>query len=164
MVMAIPKESIMLDCFNRIIYIGNVKPDKTEARDTILVKININSQVKITKPNIIYIPFILAASPSKTPQVVDMPLPPLNRKNTVQLCPDIQLKPKIKRNASFGISKDLAKTKSPKKNTATKPLRISRTNTVIPGPMPKTRRAFVAPTFPEPSLRISMPFKTLPNI
>jgi len=53
---------------------------------------------------------------------------------------------------------------SAKKVTTKRPLSISKTKTDIPGPLPNTRRALVAPTFPEPNLRISMPFKRRPNM
>lgn len=142
------------DCLNRAIYIGNNIALIMEATETILVIRKTKAQVKIIKPNIRFIPASLTAKPNKTPNVVATPLPPLNPKNMLQLCPHIQAKPKIIRNISW----------SAKKTTAAKPLKISIINTAMPAGLPNTLKALVAPTLPEPNFRISMPFNNLPNI
>lgn len=137
---------------------------KTEATETILAITKIKIQVKITKPSINFKPAILIAKPNNTPKVVAMPFPPLNLKNIVQLWPRIQHNPRMRRSVSSGINVTFKTTGLPKKTTATKPLRMSKTNTVIPGTLPNTRNALVAPTLPEPKLRISIPFNNRPNI
>jgi len=58
----------------------------------------------------------------------------------------------------------LVSARFPRRVTVIRPLRMSRANTVIPNFFPRSREAFVAPTFPEPNLRISMPFKHIPKI
>jgi len=135
----------------------------TEDTETILIIINTITQVKITRPNITFKAGSFIAKPNNTPNVVAIPLPPLNPKNIVQLCPEIQLKPKIIRRTSSG-KLILVVIRFPKKITATKPLMISKTKTVIPAVLPNTRRALVAPTLPEPNLRISIPFNNLTKI
>ena len=81
---------------------GNKIADKIEAKDTILVSTKIKSQLRISKIRIIFNPGILIARAIKTPKLVAIPLPPLNFKNMVQLCPAIQLKPIMMRSASCG--------------------------------------------------------------
>ena len=140
-------------CLNIVIYIGNNIAVITEATETILVIRKSKIQVKIIKPNITFRPGNVIAKPNKTPNVAATPLPPLNPKNMLQLCPHIQAKPKTIRNISWSV----------KKTTAAKPLKTSKANTVIPAGLPNILKALVAPTLPEPNLRISMPFNNLPN-
>lgn len=83
------------------------------------------------KINTILRPAILIAKPINTPKVVATPLPPLKFKNIVQLCPEIQTRPKIMRTTSSETKITLGAIKSPKKNTAIKPFRISKNNTEI---------------------------------
>ncbi len=151
-------------CFNKNMYTGNAIPLIIDARETILVIINTINHVIITKPNTIFMPVTLTAKPNNTPMVVAMPLPPLNLKNIVQLWPEMQQKPKRTRAVMSEIPVILAAMILPKKNTATNPFKISKTNTAIPTGLPSTLNALVAPTLPEPNLRISIPFKTRPNI
>jgi hypothetical protein len=69
------------------------------------------NQTKTARPNIHFTPSIFNARPSSTPRLVATPLPPLKRRKIVQLCPQIQQKPKIIRSSSadmegiFGIRK-----------------------------------------------------------
>lgn len=158
------KSNKLLGCLNKSIYIGRVMPLRIEASETILKAININAQVKISKPRIMFNPGTLEARPSNTPKVVAMPLPPLNFKNIVQLCPQIQDRPKRIRETVSEIAVIPIVRILPKKKTTTNPFRTSKSNTVIPGPLPKSLRALVAPTLPDPNLRISTPFKIRPNI
>ena len=97
-----PKNMTPGECLNKIIKTGMAIPAKTEARETILITINVASQVKITKPNIMPKPCILKDNPINTPNVVATPLPPLKRKNKVKLCPVIQLKAKMISKLSWG--------------------------------------------------------------
>lgn len=152
------------DCLKRIMYMGKAMALITEANETILATIKIANQVKITKLKINFMPVISMLNPANTPKVVATPLPPLNFKNIVQLWPQIQLRPMMIRNISCGINVILADKMLPKNTTVRRPLSISKINTAMPGPLPKTLSALVAPTFLEPKLRISMPFNNLPNI
>ncbi len=154
----------VLDCLNTIINAGSANALIIEATETILTIINTASQTRIDHPNITFKPGILTDKAINTPKIAAMPFPPLNPKNIVQLCPDTQLKPKIMRSISEDKKLTFDLKKSPKKNTAANPLKTSINNTVIPALFPKTRKAFVAPTLPEPNLRISIPFSSLPKI
>lgn len=153
-----------LDSLNTAIYIGRLMPVKTEAKEIILEIAKITNQVRMAETNIILKPLILSANPNNTPKVVAIPLPPWKLRNTVQLWPEIQLRPKIMRSVSPDINVTFGPRKSAKKTTGRKPFSISIANTAMPGPLPNTRNALVAPTFPEPNLRISMPFNMRPNI
>ncbi len=51
-----------------------------------------------------------------------------------------------------------------KKYTGIKPFKISSNKTVIPTGLPKTLKALVAPTFPEPLFLISIFFSNLANM
>ena len=60
---------------------GIIAEEMTDASDTILLKIKITSHAHSpTRSN-------FGHAPSKTPALVAIPLPPLKRRNTVQLCP-----------------------------------------------------------------------------
>ena len=139
-------------------------PLNIDARETILVLINTTNHVRITRANTTFIPAALTAKPNNTPRVVAIPFPPLNLKNIVQLWPQMQLKPKRTRVVISEMPVILAAMILPKKNTTTNPFKISKTNTAIPAGLPNTLNALVAPTLPEPNLRMSIPFKARPNI
>ncbi len=158
------KSISVLDCLNPVINTGNANALISEATETILTIINTANQTRIDNPNITFKPAILTDKAINTPKIVAMPLPPLNPRNIVQLCPDTQLKPKIIHTISEDKKLTFELKKSPKKNTAANPLKTSISNTGIPAFLPKTRKAFVAPTFPEPNLRISIPFNSLPKM
>lgn len=155
---------IDMGCLNMIVKTGNAIPLTTDAMETILKIMNVASQVKTTRPNTGLSAAILIANPSKTPKVVATPLPPLNLKNIVQICPQIELIPNKMRKVSAEIPLTFNKKISARKITGRSPLSISISKTVKPNGFPNTRNALVAPTFPEPNLRMSMPFTTLPKI
>ncbi len=152
------------DCLNKSMKAGKAIPATKEARETILAAINIANQVITVRSNIRLRPGILNARPSNTPSVVAIPLPPLKLRKIVQLWPQIQLKPKIIRTASSESKVILGPRRFPRKNTTRKPFNISRNRTAMPGALPRTRRALVAPTLPEPDLRISIPLSNRPKI
>ncbi len=89
-----------LDCLKIIVYTAKPTTDKTEARETILQVRKTINHVKIDKPNISFNPEILIDKASSVPRPVAMPLPPLNFKNIVQLCPQIQVMLKAINNSS----------------------------------------------------------------
>ena len=151
------------DCLKRSVKMGNDTPATSDDKETIFEIIKTTSQVTMTSARIIRKAAIWVARPINTPKVVAIPLPPLKRRKIVQLCPEIQLMPKRMRKASKEIPEKRLATKFPTKTTAIYPLRISRKSTVIPGPFPRTRKAFVAPTLPEPNCRISIPFRKRPK-
>lgn len=155
---------ITVDWWKIIAETGKDKAANIEEIETILSVIKITSQIKSKITNGRIIPGIFAAKATRTPIVVATPLPPLKPKNIVQLWPKMQLNPKIILINSEGRAPVLRITRSPRKNTAAKPLKISNNKTVIPAFFPSNRKAFVAPTLPEPNLRISAPFKHLPKI
>lgn len=137
---------------------------KTEAIDMIRESANIKTQVRISKIRINLSSGIFIDNPIRTPKVVAMPLPPLNPKNKVQLCPHMQLKPSKIGRIVLSAKVILEAKKLPKKTTGIKPFKISKIKTLTPTGFPNTRQAFVAPTLPEPNLRISMPLNKYPNI
>ena len=137
---------------------------KTEAIDMILASANIKTQVMINKTRINLNSAIFIDNPIRTPKVVAMPLPPLNLKNKVQLCPHMQLNPSKIGRIVLSAKLILEPRKSPKKITGIKPFKISKIKTLIPTGFPNTRQAFVAPTLPEPNLRISIPLSKCANM
>jgi hypothetical protein len=149
----------------RTMYAGKDIAAKSDAREIILVARKLTIQVRITRTNTRLIPGITQADPSKTPKVVATPLPPLKFRNIVQLWPAIHPNPMMIR-SSAGSKRwgDFVSARSPKRITVTRPLRMSRIKTIMPVFLPSRREAFVAPTFPDPNVRISMPFKHLPKI
>lgn len=154
----IPRDTITADCRNNIVNIGKLNADKIEDREMILTIEKLRNQINTVKPKTMLNPGILKAKPKSTPKVVATPLPPLNLKNIVQLCPNMHPNPiAINMFCACAKSSCFVKT-SPSKTTGKKPFNISRNNTVIPQPLPKILNALVAPTFPEPNLRISTPF------
>lgn len=142
---------IVLDCLNISVYTGTLIPVITEAMDTILKAMNTINQVRIAKPSINFKPGTLIDSPSSIPKVVATPLPPLNLKNTVQLWPKTELMPKRIRRFCSRINGAFKVATSAIKTTGIKPFTISKINTEMPAALPNTRKAFVAPTLPEPN-------------
>ena len=153
----------LMDCLNKIVNKGKLKAANTEAKEMVLLIINTANQIKIVIPSMIFKPAILIESPNKTPKVVATPLPPLKFKKIVQLCPQIQLKPIMMQNDS-SETLALAPMTPGKISTGRNPFRISSTKTVIPQPLPKSLSALVAPTLPEPNLRMSVFFIIRPKI
>lgn len=151
------------DCLNKTVNNGKLKAANIEAKEIVLLIRKAASQTRMAIPKITFKPAILIESPSKTPNVVATPLPPLKFRKMVQLCPQMQLTPTIIQNVSNGILV-LVPMAPGKINTGKKPFKISKTKTVTPQPLPKSLRALVAPTFPEPNLRISVPLMILPKI
>lgn len=136
---------------------------KIEAKDTKWVIKNTIIQERRVRTKTILRLAIFKAKPAKTPKVVAIPLPPLNPKNIVQLWPETQAR--LQRILIEEIFKRYEEfIKSTKNATQKKPLKRSMIKTEIPGITPNTLKAFVAPTFPEPNLRISIPLKILPKI
>jgi len=80
-------------CLNNTIYKGNNIAVIMEPADTMRVAKNIAAHVPKARARIIARPLISKASPIRTPSVVATPLPPLNFKKTVQLCPAIHPNP-----------------------------------------------------------------------
>ena len=151
------------DCLNRTVNTGKLKADNNEAKEMIRVRRNTANQIKTVIPSIIFKPAILIESPNKTPNVVATPLPPLNLKKIVQLCPQIQPTPaKIQKLSNEILA--LIPRMFGRIATGKNPFKISNANTVIPQPLPKSLRALVAPTLPEPNLRISVPFIIRPKM
>jgi len=145
-------------------YNGRNKAVNAEATETILARRIIKIQVRILKAITQLIPATLNDRPRRTPRVVATPFPPLKFKKIVQLCPRIQLRAVSMRKRSLEARGRAAMIRSPIKTTARRPFKISSNNTATPGPFPNTLKAFVAPTLPEPNLRMSTPFKTFPKI
>lgn len=152
------------DCLNKTMKAGIAAQQSIEAKETNLVTKNTASQERKTKLNTAPNPGILKLNPIRTPNVVATPLPPLNLRKTVQLWPKIQLIPKIIRNISLDKTGTCINTKSLKKVTAKAPFKASNSNTQIPAFLPRIRKALVAPTLPDPNLRISIFFSNLPAI
>lgn len=151
------------DCLNNSANKGKLAAANIEDNEIILLKINVSDQIIMVSPRITFNPGILAERPIKTPRVVATPLPPLNFKNTVQLCPHMQLIPVRIQNIS-GLTLALEMNIAGRNTTGKIPLTISRINTVTPHPVPRSLSALVAPTFPEPNLRISTPLIRRPKI
>jgi len=140
---------------------GKAMAAEIDAKDTMRKATKVEIQTREISPITTFKPWILKASPNSTPKEVAIPLPPLNCKNGVQLWPQIEHKPN--RILRFCSSKNfvLVKKKPAKNTTLIKPFNISRIKTAIPSFLPRTRIALVAPTLPEPTLRISIPLSNL---
>lgn len=95
-----------------------------------------------------YVPKI-GFTPSKTPSDVETPFPPLNLSHIGNICPITAHAP-IKKDISFGK-------KFLQKKGIANPFSKSSANTIAPTFLPSTRTAFVAPIFPDPNFRISLP-------
>ena len=98
------------------------------------------------------------------PNNVAIPFPPLNPANKGNICPRTAQKPKASFRFVYGAMSwiayfDWIKTRL----TAIAPLRTSNIKTGIPAFLPRTRNVFVAPAFPEPCSRTSMPWKIFPT-
>jgi len=153
-----------LDSANRKVYAGINKAVKIEATETILEITNTASQVKIDRIKIGFSIAILSDKPNNTPKDAATPLPPLNLKNTVQMCPHTQLNPRIINKASLEARVTLGIKMFPIIKTQRNPFSTSRKSTTKPTLFPNTLSAFVAPTLPEPNLRMSIFLKSLPKI
>lgn len=151
------------DLLKNVAKTGKLIAARIEAKEMILLVIKVTSHTKTVNINMNFKPAIFTERPSNTPKVVATPFPPLNPKNIVQLCPQIQLTPTSKQKISSGIT-ILPVSILPNNTTGRNPLNMSRINTVIPQPFPRSLRALVAPTFPEPNLRISVPLIIRPKI
>ncbi len=158
------RKNRVLPCLNKAVYIGKARAVITEATEIIRASRKTTTHVKIVKAMINFKAGIPSDKPHKTPRVVAMPLPPLNPKKTVQLWPQMQAIPRMMRMMPRGRDVTLGARKFPKNTIGKKPLRTSMINTVIPTGLPRTRMALVAPTLPEPNLRISMPSRTRPKM
>ena len=73
---------------------GKLKPARSEARETIRKIINAQNQTRTTIPKIWAKKGTRKDKPINTPKEVATPLPPLKLRNTLQLWPQIQLKPR----------------------------------------------------------------------
>ena len=121
------------------------------------------SQMKANITITFAIRIFFMASPINTPKLVAMPLPPLNFRNIVQLCPQILVKPRINL-IEFKEVFRLEAVKSANNMTGIMPFEISRSSPIAPILYPKTLAKFVAPMFPEPTLRKSAFPKTFAKI
>lgn len=154
----------VLDCLKIKVYTGKASALIIEAMETILEIIKARTQVEIIRNNINLKPVIFMDKPNNTPSVVATPFPPLNFKKIVQLWPHIQQIPNIILKVSSLRMPTFKYKISAMNTTGIKPLSRSRIKTLAPTFFPSTRKALVAPMFPEPNLRISIPLKTFPNI
>ena len=99
----------------------------------------------------------------KTPKLVATPLPPLKPKKIVQLWPHTTLMAARQRKRLIEIGIPSQTKISFAKSTAAVPLKMSKKRTVVPIVFPRTRKAFVAPRFPEPCWRRSIPRMIFPK-
>jgi len=151
----VPTHTKVSDCLNISVRKGKLKAANIEANEIVLLTIKTIAQITIVRPKIILNPGILIDRPNRTPRLVATPLPPLKFRKIVQLCPHMQLIPIIRDRASAEIKDVLLSKILPSNTTGSSPFAISRINTVTPQPLPKRRNALVAPTLPDPNLRIS---------
>ena len=139
--------------------IKKAKEVMSDAKPTILkIRKTVTQVPKLTKRGILK----KASPPLKaviTPKLVETPLPPLNFKNTGQLCPPIAKRAVIIAEIFINLFSGCRKKKT--KITGKNPLRKSKTNTSIPHFNPTTLTTLVAPIFPEPNFLISKPFTFL---
>ena len=99
-------------------------------------------------------------SARKTPAVVAIPLPPLNRMNTENMCPMTAKNP-----ATYMIHKSghaASRAMAGAKNTGRNPFNMSATSTPAAIREPRKRKVFDAPRFPLPCSRRSMLANTRP--
>lgn len=124
-----------------------------EAKDTIRKIRNTATQIKTAAKTSIGREENRKLNPAMPPKLVETPLPPLNRRNGVQLCPQTTA-------ITARINKELGGllTKKGTSKVTTNPFKKSRTNTKIPHFLPNTRVTLVAPMLPEPKLLISLFF------
>lgn len=157
-----PAQIKIADCLNSIAKSGKLIAARMEAKEIILLAINVSSQTITVSNKINLNPGIFMDRPKRTPSVVATPFPPLKFKKTVQLWPQILLIPAISKITSEETA-NLPEKILPSSITGRNPFIISRISTVTPQPLPKRRKALVAPTLPEPNLRISTPLMIRPN-
>jgi len=116
-----------------------------------IAKINFLKKKKIiavTTPQII---IGLKNIKEKIPIVVANPLPPRNLKNKGKLCPKIAKKPETR------VIKLSRPNTWEAKNTANHPFKKSNINAVNPAVLETEEKTLAAPTFPVPTLLISIP-------
>src|ERR1043166_8868073 len=89
--------------------------------------------------------------PRKAPSPVATPLPPLNRKKTEKQCPAMAAK------AAVPITAGLLWLSREAIATDAQPFPASRISVAAPATYPADRRTLVAPVFPLPVKRISLP-------
>ena len=82
---------------------------KTEANETMRKIKNTINQTNITNVTISLSSVMVTANPARIPRVVATPLPPLNRKNIVQLCPHTHEMPKRIRKIDAELSQKFIK-------------------------------------------------------
>ena len=99
----IPEKKSVFDTGKRIMKIGKNIEAIIDDKETILLKKKQKNQVRIVRSKTIRSGVIMVAKPISIPNVEAMPLPPLNSKNIVQLCPHTHTIPKIIRNSSTEI-------------------------------------------------------------
>ncbi len=80
-------------CCNITQYKGNTTAAMIEDNDTIFVTAKLNAQVATSNARSNLSDGSNEAKPIKTPSVVAMPFPPLNRRKIVQLCPQMAINP-----------------------------------------------------------------------
>ena len=93
MLRIILKISNSLDRLKISVNKGKERALKIEAKETMRKIKNAINQTNITNIRIILSSFTVTPNPARTPSVVATPLPPLNRKNIGQLCPQTQAMP-----------------------------------------------------------------------
>ncbi len=139
--------------------IKKVKEVIIEAKPTIL-KIR---KTAIQLPRLIKRGILRKGSPPLkaviTPKLVETPLPPLNFKNTGQLCPVMAKRAVIIAEIFINLFSGCRKKKT--NITGKNPLRKSKINTSTPHFNPTTLTTLVAPIFPEPNFLTSKPFTFL---
>ena len=153
-----------MGAFKKNIERGKRLAETIEAKETKPVDKNVTIQAKITDIKAALNGLTTIARPIMTPKLVATPFPPLKLRNKVQLWPITAVRPKIIRKV-----KPQERLSAKPKKLATnvvliKPLAISNSSAALPNIGPKTLKAFVAPIFPEPYFRISIPLKALPNM
>ena len=117
----IPANTTIADCRNSIVNKGKLSAANIEDKEIILSARKLANQTNAVKPKTIFNPGILRVRPKSTPKVVATPLPPLNFKNIVQLCPHIQLNPMIINRFCACVKLNCFTKKSPRRITGRKP-------------------------------------------
>ena len=97
-------------------------------------------------------------SPSRTPAEVATPFPPRKRSQTGKVWPRMQASPPaIPTSSWYGPPGLIAAAKAKAIRTAANPFKASRAKTRYPHRLPRTRSTLVAPIFPLPCFRMSIP-------
>jgi len=100
-------------------------------------------------------PIVAGASTRREPRVVATPLPPLNPSHGLNTCPRTDAT--AARDAISTISGTAPRTSILTRYTGSAPLTASMIIPAIPAGLPQIRARLVAPEFPEPDIRISVP-------